>query len=157
VEGLRDRFRVIVPDARGHGASAAPEGAYTLDRLGRDALALLDHAGMGVLITRVAWGEIWTRPGIDHTTRRLLTLAMLIALNREDEFRMHVRAAAEHGVDAALLKEVILQSAVYCGVPAANAAFASASVVLHDMGSKSVPDGAVYPSLLTFKRGNGPW
>ncbi len=95
------------------------------------------------LITRVAWGEIWTRPGIDHTTRRLLTLAMLIALNREDEFRMHVRAAVEHGVDAALLKEVILQSAVYCGVPAANAAFASASVVLHDMGSKSVPDGAV--------------
>jgi 4-carboxymuconolactone decarboxylase len=73
-------------------------------------------------ITRLAWGEIWTRPAIDHPTRRLLTMAMLIALNRGDEFKMHVRAALEHGMDVALVKEVILQSAIYCGVPAANAA-----------------------------------
>jgi 4-carboxymuconolactone decarboxylase len=75
------------------------------------------------LITRVAWGEIWSRPGIDHPTRRLLTMAMLIALNRGDEFKMHARAALEHGMDPDLIKEVILQSAVYCGVPAANTAF----------------------------------
>jgi len=81
------------------------------------------------LITRLAWGEIWTRPAIDHPTRRLLTIAMLIALNRGDEFKMHVRAALEHGMDPDLIKEVILQSAIYCGVPAANAAFHQASEV----------------------------
>jgi 4-carboxymuconolactone decarboxylase len=82
------------------------------------------------LITRLAWGEVWTRPGLDHPTRRLLTIAMLIALNRGDEFRMHVRAALEHGLDPELIKEVILQSAVYCGVPAANTAFQIAAEVL---------------------------
>jgi 4-carboxymuconolactone decarboxylase len=76
------------------------------------------------LITRVAWGEIWTRPGLDHTQRRLLTIAMLIGLNREGELRLHLKAALEHGVAPELLQEVILQSAIYCGVPAANAAFA---------------------------------
>jgi 4-carboxymuconolactone decarboxylase len=81
------------------------------------------------LITRYAWGEIWTRPGIDHTTRRLLTLSMMIALNRGEEFRMHVRAAVEHGVPRDLIKEVILQSAIYCGVPAANTAFHQAAEV----------------------------
>jgi 4-carboxymuconolactone decarboxylase len=75
-------------------------------------------------ITRVAWGEIWTRPEIDHPTRRLLTIGMLIALNREHELNLHIRAALEHGVPADLIKEVILQSAIYCGVPAANSAFA---------------------------------
>jgi 4-carboxymuconolactone decarboxylase len=82
------------------------------------------------LITRLAWGEIWSRPALDHPTRRLLTMAMLIALNRADEFKMHVRAALEVGMDIELIKEVILQSSVYCGVPAANAAFHQASQVL---------------------------
>jgi 4-carboxymuconolactone decarboxylase len=76
------------------------------------------------LITRLAWGEIWTRPAIDHPTRRLLTIAMLVALNREAELKMHLRAALEHGVAPELLKETILHSAVYCGVPAAHSAFA---------------------------------
>jgi 4-carboxymuconolactone decarboxylase len=76
------------------------------------------------LITRLAWGEIWTRPAIDHQTRRLLTIAMLIALNREVELKMHLRAALDHGVAPELLKETLLQSAVYCGVTAANSAFA---------------------------------
>jgi 4-carboxymuconolactone decarboxylase len=89
------------------------------------------------LITRLAWGEIWTRPAIDHPTRRLLTIAMLIALNRGDEFKMHVRAALEHGMDLDLIKEVILQSAVYCGVPAANAAFHQASEVAQQLGSQA--------------------
>jgi len=83
-------------------------------------------------ITRTAWGEIWTRPGLDHPTRRLLTIAMLIALNREEEFRLHVRAALAHGVSSATIKEVILQSAIYCGVPAANSAFAAASAILEE-------------------------
>jgi 4-carboxymuconolactone decarboxylase len=85
------------------------------------------------LITRLAWGEIWSRPAIDPPTRRLLTMAMLIALNRGDEFKMHVRAALEDGMDIALIKEVILQSTVYCGVPAANTAFHQASQVLADL------------------------
>jgi 4-carboxymuconolactone decarboxylase len=82
------------------------------------------------LITRLAWGEIWTRPAIDHPTRRLLTIAMLIALNREDELRMHIGAAVSHGTPPELIKEVILQSAIYCGVPAANAAFRLAAEIL---------------------------
>jgi 4-carboxymuconolactone decarboxylase len=75
------------------------------------------------LITRYAWGEIWTRPGLPRHTRSLLTLAMLVALNRPDEFRLHVRSAAVNGVSREEIKEVLLQAAVYCGVPAANAAF----------------------------------
>lgn len=85
------------------------------------------------LITRYAWGEIWTRPGIDHTTRRLMVLSTLIALNREEEFRMHVRAAVTHGVARELIKEVILQAAIYCGVPAANAAFHAAGQVFREL------------------------
>ncbi len=76
------------------------------------------------LITRLAWGEIWTRPGLDHATRRLLTIGMLIALGREGELKLHLGAALDHGVPAEDLKEVLLHSAVYCGVPAANSAFA---------------------------------
>ena len=86
------------------------------------------------LITRYAWGEIWTRPGLDETTRRLLTVAMLIALGREGELRLHLRAALEHGVAEEALKEVILQSAVYCGVPAANAAFHAAGEIIAERG-----------------------
>jgi 4-carboxymuconolactone decarboxylase len=88
------------------------------------------------LITRLAWGEIWTRPGIDRSTRRLLTMAMLIALNRGDEFKMHVRAALEHGMDPELIKEMILQSAVYCGVPAANTAFHQAAELVEALKDK---------------------
>lgn len=76
------------------------------------------------LITRYAWGEIWTRPGLDERTRRVLVLGTLVALGRFDEFRMHARAAlAEGGFSADDLKEIVLQQAVYCGVPAANSAF----------------------------------
>ena len=85
------------------------------------------------MITRTAWGEIWSRPAIDHPTRRLLTMAMLIALNRGDEFKMHVRAALEHGMAPELIKEVILQSSIYCGVPAANTAFHQASQILAEL------------------------
>ena len=76
------------------------------------------------LLTRYAWGEIWSRPGLDIRTRRILVIGTLIALGRFDEFRMHARAAlAEGGFSLEDLKEIVLQQAVYCGVPAANTAF----------------------------------
>jgi 4-carboxymuconolactone decarboxylase len=75
------------------------------------------------LLTRYAWGEIWERPGLPRSTRSLLTIAMLVALNRPDELRMHLRAARNNGVTADEIKEVLLQAALYCGLPAANAAF----------------------------------
>jgi len=88
------------------------------------------------LITRHAWGEIWTRPGLPRHTRSLLTLAMMVALNRGDEFRMHVKAAFNNGVTRDEIKEVLLQSAVYCGVPAANSAFHIAADVFKEMDAK---------------------
>jgi len=75
------------------------------------------------LITRYAWGEIWARPGLPRHTRSLLTIAMMVALNRGDELRLHLRAAANNGVSLEEIKEVLLQCAIYCGVPAANSAF----------------------------------
>ena len=69
------------------------------------------------LITRYAWGEIWSRPGLPRSTRSLITVAMLVALNREDELRMHLHAALKNGVTQDEIREVLLQSAIYCGVP----------------------------------------
>jgi 4-carboxymuconolactone decarboxylase len=85
------------------------------------------------LITRYAWGEIWSRPGLPRNTRSLVTLAMMIALNRSDEFRMHVRAALNNKVTREEIQEVLLQSAIYCGVPAANAAFHIAQEVFAEI------------------------
>lgn len=85
------------------------------------------------LIARYAWGEIWTRPGLPLHARSLITVALMIALNRSDEFRMHVRAAANNGVTRDEIKEVLLQCAIYCGVPAANAAFHMAQDVFNEM------------------------
>lgn len=75
------------------------------------------------LITRHAWGEIWTRDGLPRHTRSLLTIAMLVALNRSEELALHLRAAKNNGVTRDEIKEVLLQAAIYCGVPAGNAAF----------------------------------
>ncbi len=84
------------------------------------------------LITRYAWGEIWSRPGLDRRTRSCITLTALIALGHERELAMHVRAALRNGVTPAEIEEVILQSAIYCGVPAANSAFAIAQRVVEE-------------------------
>ena len=84
------------------------------------------------LITRYAWGEIWTRPGLPPHTRSLLTIGLMVALNRGEELRMHLRAAANNGVTAAEIREVLMHCAIYCGVPAANAAFHAAKEVLGD-------------------------
>jgi 4-carboxymuconolactone decarboxylase len=84
------------------------------------------------LITRYAWGEIWARPGLDRRTRSCITITALVALGRDEELAMHVRAARRNGLTVDELKEVLLQAAVYCGVPAANSAFAIAQRVLDE-------------------------
>ncbi len=84
------------------------------------------------LITRYAWGEIWSRDGLDRRTRSCITLTALVALGREEELAMHVRAALRIGLTPAEIKEVLLHSAIYCGVPAANGAFAIAQRVLDE-------------------------
>src|SRR5271169_4325091 len=75
------------------------------------------------LITRYAWGEIWTRPGLERKTRSMVTIAIMVALNRGEELRLHLKAAANTGVTREEIRELLLQAAVYCGVPAANTAF----------------------------------
>jgi 4-carboxymuconolactone decarboxylase len=81
------------------------------------------------LITRYAWGEIWTREGLPRHTRSLLTIAMMVALNRGEELGLHLRAAANNGVTQDEIKEVLMQCAIYCGVPAANSAFHAAEEI----------------------------
>jgi len=117
-----------------------PEGADPLDagsRVRREVLCN-EHVDRSVaaatdfnrefqsLLTRYAWGTVWTRPGLDHGTRRLLVLAMMAALGRWEEFRLHVSAAVKHGLEPCDIKEVLLMVAIYAGVPAANTAFAIA-------------------------------
>ena len=85
-------------------------------------------------ITRYAWGEMWSRPGLDRRSRSLMTMAMMIALGRWDEFRLHIRAALNNGLTVAEIKEVILHSAIYAGVPAANSAFVEALEALKACG-----------------------
>ena len=85
------------------------------------------------LITRYAWGEIWTRPGLPRQTRSLMTICMMVALNREEELKLHLRAARNSGVSVDEVKEALLQTAIYCGVPAANSAFAIAQHIFSEM------------------------
>jgi 4-carboxymuconolactone decarboxylase len=85
-------------------------------------------------ITRYAWGDIWSRPGLDRRTRSCITIAMLVALQHENELAMHLRAALRVGVTDAEIREILLQAAIYAGVPAANRAFAIAQEVLDGEG-----------------------
>jgi 4-carboxymuconolactone decarboxylase len=86
-------------------------------------------------ITRYAWGDVWTRPGLDRRTRSCITLALLVALRLEDELAMHVRAAFRNGVTADEISEILLHCAVYAGIPAANAAYRVAEGVLREEGA----------------------
>lgn len=88
------------------------------------------------LITRYAWGEIWTREGLPRHTRSLMTICMMVALGREEELKLHLRAAANNGVTRDEIKEALLQTAIYCGVPAANSAFALAQKVFAEIDDK---------------------
>ncbi len=88
------------------------------------------------LITRYAWGEIWTREGLPRHTRSLMTICMMVALGREEELKLHLRAAANNGVTRDEIKEALLQTAIYCGVPAANSAFALAQKVFAEIDAE---------------------
>jgi 4-carboxymuconolactone decarboxylase len=89
---------------------------------------------MQELVTEYCWNEIWNRPGLDRRTRSFLNLAMLIALNRPHELKLHVRGAINNGLTKEEIREVFLQAAIYCGVPAAIDAFRTAKEVFKDMG-----------------------
>lgn len=89
------------------------------------------------LITRYAWGAVWSRPGLDRRTRRLLTLSVLAAMGRWEEFRLHLRAGLSHGLESCDVKEALLQVAVYAGVPAANTGFQIASEYLKELQHKA--------------------
>lgn len=91
------------------------------------------------LITRYAWGEVWTRPGLPARTRSLMTICMMVALNREEELKLHLRAAANNGVTREEIAEALLQTAIYCGVPAANSAFAMAQQVFTEIDKTDQP------------------
>jgi 4-carboxymuconolactone decarboxylase len=88
-------------------------------------------------ITRYAWGEIWERAGLTRRERSLITLAMLVALNREPEFRMHIRAALNNGVTTEEIREVLIHAGIYCGLPAANAAIQAAEQVIKEKKDRS--------------------
>jgi 4-carboxymuconolactone decarboxylase len=124
----RDRYR------EGLEARRAVLGDAYVDR----ALAARTEltADLDDVITRWAWGEIWTRPGLPRPARSLVTLAFLVALGRHDELKVHVVGALRNGVDRAEIKELLLQAAIYCGVPAARSAFRVVEEVLaeHDRG-----------------------
>ena len=88
-------------------------------------------------ITRYAWGEIWERAGLTRRERSLITLAMLVALNREPEFRMHIRAALNNGVTTEEIREVLIHAGIYCGLPAANAAIQVAEQIIKETKDRS--------------------
>jgi 4-carboxymuconolactone decarboxylase len=90
------------------------------------------------LIVRYGWGEIWTRPGLNHRERRLLVLGTMMGLGRWEEFRMHLRAALEGGMSIADIKEVFLQQAIYCGVPIANTAFHHLEELIKEVQAKGI-------------------
>ncbi len=87
-------------------------------------------------ITRTAWGTVWTREGLPRHTRSLLTIVMMVALGHDEEFKLHIRAARNNGVTPEEIKEVLLQAAIYCGVPAANHAFALAKPILEEQAQE---------------------
>ena len=118
-QGMTTR-RAVLGDAHVDRATAATTG-FTAD--------------FQDLITRYAWGEIWSRPGLDARTRSCITMAMLAALSHDEELAMHVRGALRNGLSADDIKEVLLQVAVYAGVPAANRAFRVAQRALDDAGT----------------------
>jgi 4-carboxymuconolactone decarboxylase len=86
------------------------------------------------LVTKYCWGEIWNRPGLDRKTSSMLNLAMLTALNRPHEVKLHVRGAINNGLTKAEIAEVLLQAMIYCGVPAAVDSFRNAKEVFKEMG-----------------------
>lgn len=161
--GVREGRLVVLDDVAHLAPAEAPEAVARLVAAQRGVRTLedIDVAGMAVrravlgdphvdrtvaaitdftrdfqeLITRYAWGTVWTRPGLDRRSRSLVTLTALVALGSHEELAMHVRAARTNGLTNDEIKEVLLQTAVYCGVPAANTAFHIAQRVLDELDS----------------------
>ena len=129
-----------LPVERGRATRRQVLGDVHVDRSAAGATPLL-NAPFVDLITGCAWGEIWTRPGLDRVTRSCITLAMLTALGRFEELPLHVRGAVRNGLTHEQIAEVLLQAAVYCGVPAANSAFAVAQRTLDELAAEA-GDGA---------------
>jgi 4-carboxymuconolactone decarboxylase len=90
------------------------------------------------LIVRYGWGAVWTRPGFDHRTRRILVLGTMMAIGRWEEFRMHLRAALEGGMSLQDIEEIFLQQAIYCGVPVTNTAFHHLDDIINELKGKGV-------------------
>jgi 4-carboxymuconolactone decarboxylase len=124
--------------ARGLAARREVLGAEHVDRSLRDATDFTAPAQE--LVTEVCWGDIWTRPGLDRRTRSLINLAMLTALNRKHEFRVHVRGAINNGCSTEEIQETLLQAIIYCGAPAGLEAFREAQAVLDELAAER--DGA---------------
>ena len=118
-------------DDRGDRVRRQVLGDTHVDRAAASADAFT--ADFQALITRYAWGEVWTRPGLPRHTRSLLTIGLMVALNRSDEFKLHLRAAFNNGVTRDEIREVLLHCAIYAGVPAANSAFHMAEEVFTQM------------------------
>lgn len=131
------------PAQRGMAVRRAVLGDEHVDRATRRAGPL--NAGFQDLITRYAWGDVWARPGLDRRTRSAVTVAMLVALGRLEELSFHLPAAVRNGMTPEELEEVLLQCAVYAGVPAANAAFARAAEVLDPGRDSTSEDGEGRP------------
>ncbi|MFC7514900.1 4-carboxymuconolactone decarboxylase [Herbaspirillum sp. GCM10030257] len=123
--------------AKGMEIRRAVLGDAHVNRAQANANANALNAEFQDLITRYAWGEIWTRPGLPRHTRSLLTIMAMVALNREEELKLHLRAAANNGVTRDEIKEVLLQAAIYCGVPAANSAFHMAQEVFRQVDAEN--------------------
>ncbi|WP_194898978.1 bifunctional 3-oxoadipate enol-lactonase/4-carboxymuconolactone decarboxylase PcaDC [Catenulispora pinisilvae] len=143
LDALRAHFgSASSDDADRHAAGMAVRRAVLGDaHVDRSIAATTElTAGFQDFITRYAWGEIWTRPGLDRRTRSCITLTALAAGGHHDELAMHVRAAVRNGLTAEQIGEVLLQTAVYCGVPAANKAFAIAGRVLQELQQEAGSD-----------------
>jgi 4-carboxymuconolactone decarboxylase len=120
---------------RGLAVRTAVLGRAHVERSRRRATKLTED--WQTFITQYAWGDIWTRPGLDRKTRSMLTIALLTALGQEEELKLHFRATANTGVSRDEVKEVLMHTAVYAGVPAANSAFAHARAVFDDMDKET--------------------
>lgn len=90
------------------------------------------------MIVRYGWGEVWTRPGFDHRTRRILVIGTMMGIGRWEEFRMHLRAALEGGMSMSDIEEIFLQQAIYCGVPVTNTAFHHLNDIIDELKGKGV-------------------
>ena len=119
------------PEERGVAVRRAVMGDAHVDRALSAASELT--APFQEFLAKGPWGEVWARPGLDRQTRRLVAIAILVALGRREELEMHVRQALRAGLSTVVLREVLLQTAVYAGVPAANSAFAIADRVLGEV------------------------